>query len=803
MNDTLDPDDELLAEFIAETREGLVSGEALLVELEQDPENKESLEALFRTLHTIKGTAGYFELHRLKHLAHQLENLLDLLRSGAVVLNAQLTEQLLVGVDMIGEIVAATENGDSDPGDPERIEELLAQIEVAKSAELDASAEARYAQLLESIAQLRSAVIQDEGVEACLETVFQLEASISAQLLADSEHQDAEDDAQASTPEASPRQEAATSPGDPSAEEGALHPATRSKKTPSKVEKTMRVPERRVDDFLSYVGSLVRLRQVIVGVERQITQSVQNPTLLNEVRSMAGSFIKVSEELQRSVMSLRQVSINTIMRKVPRLVRDVAVARDKKIEVQLIGEHTEIDKSLVEVLEGPIVHMVRNGADHGIESPQDRLAVGKNEVGTVTVEVVDEAEELLVWIRDDGAGIKRAKLRAKAIATGVIGPDDELTDEDLVKLIFSPGMSTADTITDISGRGVGMDVVRRNIESRGGRVTITTVEGQGSEFCVAVPKAVATVITPAITVRIQGRIFTVPMADVVEVVKFSGPQLKDLEATPGGWVLHLRDQVIPMLSLQELLGLGSEDPHHEADIIIVDTGYGPLGLRVNEVLDTLDIVIQELDYLAPRYGIFAEACILGDGRIALVLDAEVVAKCFRPNQEVEARTHHAQTAGLMAANKTPSDAPPPQSLLVYEVEPGHLQVVNMSSVLRLETLPQHAIEYSGAHLCTKYRGGLLHLSDPPNSQSPRLEAQPVVVLTHHNRHIGLLVHRIVDVIETSVDAFYPAQFDGIQDTVLIGEQMRERLDVAALFSRYFKVPDEAPAEGAADLPLAA
>jgi two-component system chemotaxis sensor kinase CheA len=780
-------DDELLAEFLAESREGLAAVEGHLVTLEHDPEARSALEATFRCLHTIKGSAGYFGLNSIKSVAHSLENLLDRMRSGTLTADATISETLLDGVDLLSTLMEDTE---SKRGDNFREGEVLALVESVGSLLSGESEQVQASAFHQTIARLRESAGQNAALDGHLEQLVKL----AAKLVPTSGK--AESDEKVETLSVSPSATNAPAPAPPPAETkrsaNAANPtnappkrgqntdedgANKNQEASAGSDKTMRVPERRVDDFLSYVGSLVRLRQVITSVEKRMNSSVADLALLSEVRTMASSFIKVSEELQRSVMSLRLVPVSTILRKVPRLVRDVAVARGKDIQVKLEGESLEIDKSLVEVLEGPIIHMVRNAADHGIEVPAVRQSAGKKTMGTIIVRVVETSDEMRVEIIDDGGGINREKLKTKAVATGLIGADENLSDDDIVALLFAPGISTADEITDISGRGVGMDVVRRNVEERGGAIKVITALGKGSTFSVSLPKTVATSITPAITVRSADLAFAVPLISISEIVLLDPPPSHEVERTPDGQVLRLRDEVFPLISLRrELDQKECDDPECGRTVILFDTEAGTIGVRVDQVFDSLDVVVQEISFLARRGLTFSEACVLGDGSIALILNAEIIAsRVPRATSSAQNSKSSSETRKQTTSNTRVTDR-----YLVYELSNGHRQVIPMRAVVRLETIEDAELERVGSRYCVQYRGQLLHVAIPNGHTLSRNCAMAMVVLALGDQIMGLFVEAILDVVEDVVMDRRPIGRNGVAAALMIGDVTYEELDLDAL-----------------------
>ncbi|SPF44454.1 fused chemotactic sensory histidine kinase in two-component regulatory system with CheB and CheY: sensory histidine kinase; signal sensing protein (fragment) [Candidatus Desulfosporosinus infrequens] len=379
---------------------------------------------------------------------------------------------------------------------------------------------------------------------------------------------------------------------------------------------TIRVDTVRMDNLINLVGEMVitRTRLVQIGLDLKTQYSMDNMVNnLNEANVYLG---RLMNDLQESVMRLRMVAIGTVFSRFPRLVRDLAKKTGKEIELVLKGEDTELDKTVVEVIGDPLMHLIRNSVDHGIESPAERRAAGKAELGTVTLDAYHEGNHIAIVISDDGDGLPLDKIRNIAVSKGLIGEREELSERDMANLIFLPGFSTAEKVTDISGRGVGMDVVKRSLNNLGGMVDITTRKGKGTTFTIRLPLTLA--IIQALLVEVGEEIYAVPLSSVLETLLVNRTDIKTVGGLP---MVQLRGNTLPLISLQEKFGLPApETESNEVFVVVVGFGDKALGLIVDELRGQQEVVIKSLgDFLNNLPGI-AGATILGDGKVTLILD---------------------------------------------------------------------------------------------------------------------------------------------------------------------------------------
>lgn len=389
-------------------------------------------------------------------------------------------------------------------------------------------------------------------------------------------------------------------------------------KTP--IKKTMRVAENHIDTFLAYVGEFLVVRDMFANLGRKIIAHVSDRNILAEFRRANETFSSLSNDLQKSIMDVRKVSVKPLLQKVTRIVRDVAKNSGKEITVELRGEEVEVDKSLVDLLDAPLVHIVRNAADHGIEAPGEREESGKNPVGNIVVEISEDEESLVLTISDDGGGLDFAAIRAKAESMGLISGGEYSKEDEIADVIFISGLSTAEKITEVSGRGVGLDVVKRMVDEAGGTIAVKSLKGEGCSFRITLSKAVTTQIMSAYLIGIDGQPFMLPLDRIGETCEAIIGELKSVNENNRCFVRN--NEVIPLLPLKETLGFnGSENSSDRIVIVTVNSADKRVGLIVDEVLGVQQVVLRQIDGLESSRWI-QEGALLGDGSVALMLDVD-------------------------------------------------------------------------------------------------------------------------------------------------------------------------------------
>ena len=628
MSDELFNREEFISYFRDEAEELLQQIDADLLRLEEFVESGETdpeiVNSLFRALHTVKGSSGMLGFSDVQNLAHKLENLCDLLRKDRMPLSESCVDILFSGRDFLTDLVEVA-IGDHEP--PKGLDEYGARLDqfVAIYEETSHVIEGRTGpeQTFEEATAVESKSASVADVEA-------FEAEI-ARLLAEAELKRAQ--APAPLPPAEPvvsaTAEAAPVPAAvPAAPEAADAKKAATDKAATKrgsIHQTIRVDIERLDALLNLVGELVinrtRISDIANTLERLMADKAVGAStgivapLAKDLADSAALLARTTNEIQESIMKVRMVPIGQVFDRFPRLVRDVAKARGKEVLLNISGAETDLDKTIVDEVGEPLMHLLRNCVDHGIESPDAREASGKPRAGTISLNAYHEGNQIIIEVSDDGAGIDLDKVRARGIKQGLISSEDRLTDRELVELIFTPGFSTAEVISDVSGRGVGMDVVKKNITRLKGIFDVDSVAGQGTRFTIKLPLTLA--IIQALLVRVVHELYAIPLDSVIESQRV---EMRDVRTVHGNEVITLRGQVVPLLRIAEFFELdGTRDPD-KVMIVIVGLQGRQVGLVVDSFEGEQEIVIKPLSDVVGRVAGISGATILGNGSISLIID---------------------------------------------------------------------------------------------------------------------------------------------------------------------------------------
>jgi two-component system, chemotaxis family, sensor kinase CheA len=565
----------LIGEFLSESDEGLARADQILMTVERDGATAEAINGLFRVFHTIKGVAGFLELFEIQSLAHTTESLLNGCREGLYQLVGERLDLVFDATAMmrkiLGDLRAAVEGSC----------EFFTQENVA-------------------------------GLVARLKSALEIKADGGAKKAADREEMVTQaEDLQIPGP-APPRVETRTD--GPAQTAAGATTADASKE--AKIRPTIKVDLERVDRLVEMIGELVVVEAMVVGAP-EIAHSGSA-----RVRNCLSQLAKVTRDLQDVGMRMRMLPVSGVFQKMARMARDVGRKAGKQIRVVLSGEQTEMDRSMVEQISDPLVHMIRNSVDHGVEPPDQRRKLGKPEEGTVRLTACHEGGSVVIEISDDGRGLNREAILKKATEQGLVKPGDVISDDDIYSLIFAPGFSTAEKVTDISGRGVGMDVVRRNIDAMRGRISIHTVPGQGATFKITLPLTLA--IIDGMLVACGDERYILPTLSVVESMKPEASML----VTQGGAheMLNMRGAILPLLRMDRLLGAknGIQDPT-QALIVIVEGAGRKVGLMVDEVVAQQQVVIKTMGEGVGEVKFISGAAVLADGRVGLIVNVEEIA----------------------------------------------------------------------------------------------------------------------------------------------------------------------------------
>ncbi|MCL7752001.1 chemotaxis protein CheA [Guyparkeria hydrothermalis] len=682
-----EPDNELLQDFLIEAGELLNGLDQQLIELEQSPDDADRLNSVFRAFHTIKGGAGFLEVHPLVEVCHRAEDIFNLLRNHEITMNSRIMDVMLQVIDVLNDMFDALRGGqypeDVSKAFLKEIEGLAHQDDApapaapAEPAPSEASARAEPTPATEPMADEDDAfdrmladldaaesespsasggaddLISDEEFESLLDELhgkgkFQAptpeadadnaeEASSAADSdeITDEEFEavldglygkgkgptaaapKADEPAEAAAPAPSPQPAAAKSePPKPAAKPAeSTKPEAKAKgadahKAP--VETTVRVDTERLDSIMNLVGELVLVRNRM----NTLKSTFEN----EEIASVIATLDMVTSDLQGAVMKTRMQPVKKVFGRFPRVVRDTARTLGKEVNLELEGEDTDLDKNLVEALADPLIHLVRNAVDHGIEMPDDREANGKDRAGTVLLSAAQEGDHIRLSIQDDGSGMDAEVLRRKGVEKGVVDPDtaERLTDQECFELILHPGFSTKDQISDISGRGVGMDVVKTAITKLSGTISIDSVQGEGTQINIKVPLTLA--ILPTLMVIVSGRKYAIPLSVVNEIFEMAD---KEVNVVDGQSTITVRDRAVPLFRMTDWLALRGEKPGTRCEtdqVVMVQHGAQLMALVVDSVIGQEEVVIKPLGELLRVVDGFAGATITGDGHIALILD---------------------------------------------------------------------------------------------------------------------------------------------------------------------------------------
>lgn len=730
--------EEILNDFLVECSEGLGQLDQEFVKLEKDPGNADLLRSAFRVIHTIKGTCGFLGLTKLENVAHAAENVLSRMREGKMPVTPGTITVLLEAVDAIKEILASIESTSKEP-------------------------EKNYNAIRENLDALLSLASENQVLQiksGQTPAADQPVAGQAASLTAPESKEPVEGRAEGDTAGA----------GVPSAEtRGPGLSSENQVRLPA--ESSIRVDISLLDNLMNLVGELVLARNQLLQRVRQRDDAIDNAT--------AQRMNLVTTELQDTVMKTRLQPIRNVWDKFPRVVRDLARTGNKEVELVMEGAETELDRTLLEAIKDPLTHIVRNAVDHGFEAPEARKAKGKPAKGVLFLKAFHEGGQINIEITDDGAGIDVEKVKRKAAEKGLLSADavSRLSERDAIALVFLPGLSTAEKVTNVSGRGVGMDVVRTNIEKIGGTVEISSRVGQGTTLWIKIPLTLA--IIPALMVKGGGELFAIPQASLLELVRVDEDSAGRIEMIHEAEFYRLRGTLLPLLRLKHVLRISGEKKSGGGEnIVVLATGKQSFGLVVDEVIDSQEIVVKPLGRQLKWLSVFAGATILGDGKVALILDVTGIAKKGGLVQSgVEDRDLQGQE------DLSESAEGERQSLLVFNVSGHNRFTIPLSLVARLEEFDPARIEKTVGGEVVQYREGLLPLISLAGllgeTPAPRTDGTvPVVVFSDDQKSVGLIVGQILDIVDERIKIHRAANGKaGVSGSVVIQGKTVDLLDI--------------------------
>lgn len=744
----MDEIDEIVQEFLVESHENLDQLDRDLVALEREPDSRELLGSIFRTIHTIKGTSGFLAFSNLESVTHVGENLLARLRDGKMSMTPVTTDLLLAMVDRVRDLLTAIE-ADGTEGDVDVsvvVEQISALLE---GKEVVAAEPTPVAELLPEPAEPEVENVVEPVAEPVVETVEEPALAPVAEPVA-------EEPAAAPAPKAAPKAAAAATEEEVGGRRNVA-------------DSSIRVDVDLLDTLMRLVGELVLTRN-------QIVRQAGEQEGLDLVRS-AQRLNLIATELQEGVMKTRMQPIDHLWSKLPRVVRDLGATCGKQVTLSMVGRETELDRSLLESVKDPLTHLVRNAVDHGLETPEDRVAKGKPAEGVLTLRAYHEGGQVVVEVCDDGAGIDADKIAQKAIDKGLrtTAQIAQMAPADILQLIFLPGFSTAAAVTNVSGRGVGMDVVKTNIESIGGTIEVESVVGRGTTCRLRIPLTLA--IVPALTVECAGDRYAIPQVSLLELVALDADRAATaVEDVNGASVYRLRGALLPLVRLTDVLGVESDRSDGHVLIAVLQADGKRFGLVIDRVLSTEEIVVKPLGSRLKSVGTYSGATILGDGRVALILDVQALARRALTAEALERSTG----AETVEHHKTVSEH---QRMLVAGIGGGRKVAIPLSSVARLENIPMSSVEVVGSREVVQYRGAILPLLRLDRHLGAMSERDGddlvVVVYSAGNRSVAIVVDEIVDIVDEDSEVRSDIDDHGLLGSTLIRDRIVEVLDVRA------------------------
>ena len=740
--------DDLLREFVTETNESLDVVDVELVRFEQDPNNAKILANIFRLVHTIKGTCGFLGLPRLEALAHAAETLMGKFRDGLPATDEAVTV-ILATIDRIKEILESLERDQREPDGADSdlisdLERIVGQIGAAVTP-VRRVAEAPPPQALER-ALRPGEVPLDELERAFRETPVE-------------------------RPAVKPARSAPTE--EPIKDDDAAKGGSQS----------IRVTVDTLEQLMTMVSELVLTRNQLLEIVRRHEDS--------EFKTPLQRLSNVTAELQEGVMKTRMQPIGNAWQKFPRIVRDLSHELGKQIDLELQGAETELDRQVLDLIKDPLTHMLRNSADHRFETPDERRAAGKSAHGHIRLSAYHEGGYIIIQVADDGRGLNTERIKAKAVAQGFVseGEIEKLSELQIHKFIFAPGFSTATKITSVSGRGVGMDVVRNNIDQIGGTIDVKSVAGVGLSFAIKIPLTLA--IVAALIVESAGERFAIPQLSVVELVRARGGGDHRIERIKDMTVLRLRDKLLPLARLSRLLGTEADAAAdiESGFIVVTQVGSQVFGIVVDSVFHTEEIVVKPMSSKLRHIAMFSGNTILGDGAVIMIIDPNGIARALGSTVASQMVAADAVEARSTASSDLAT------SLLLFRAGSTQPKAVPLSLITRLEEIDARKIELSNGRHMVQYRGQLMPLISMSPSVGVKGEgAQPLLVFSDGVRSMALVVDEIVDIVEDRLDIQVTSDNPGVLGSAVIKGQATEIIDVGHFlplaFEDWFRRKDQ-------------
>jgi two-component system chemotaxis sensor kinase CheA len=731
--------DDLLADFLSETQEGLNELEINFLSFETAQDRQALYNEAFRILHTLKGTCGFLGLSRLEKLAHVSETLLSMVRDGERELHDSTIALLFQTIDALKAIVVSIEHtGSEGNGDDQDLINALHACISPSNVFLDkediGNQEPSFQIHEENIPQ--NEIIDEEIIDEEREKKIKEEKS-----------EETEDKISLST-------------------------------APVKVQQTLRVNVDTLDGLMNLVSELVLTRNQLGQLVKDIPE--------NMMSALFSQLNQITSDLQEAVTKTRMQTIDQAWVKLPRLVRDTSKMLGKNVNLIQKGGETELDRQILELIKDPLVHMVRNSLDHGLEPPEERLAQGKSDTGTITLSALNEGSYVLLKIMDDGRGINVSRVREKLIENKVLSFDraHELSEEELFQYLFHPGFSTAQEVTNVSGRGVGMDVVFSNIEKLGGVIHVSSKLGKGSVFTIRIPSTLS--IISSLVVQLGHEKFALPQASVVELVQMGGVSGKKIEYINDQPILRLRDSLLPLVLLDQLLNMTEKPANsfhnttHCGHVVIMQREQGYFGVLVDRVCDTYEIVVKPLSKVLRGIKLFSGSTILGDGGVVLILDPHQLSKEL--GDEFIEKGDEDETK-LVTSQPVSSSI-----ILIFKGEKNKRFIVPLSLVSRIDEIDVCQLSLNHQNqVIINYHGDLLPIiSLCPHDSGPDeygVCLKPILIFHHKAQSFGIIIDDILNIFEKNVEVKMEVEVQGAMGMTLIDNQVCYLMDTHYYFDK--------------------
>ena len=729
--------DDLLSDFLSETSDHIDGIAAYLVLFEQNPSDSDAVTQIFRLVHTIKGTSGFLGLSTLQGIAHAAETLIDTLRDGAPPTGLAVS-LLLESFDRIKHLLSRVAELGEEP--PDDYGDIIARIEAylagGATEEDTGQSRAEQKETSEEPAQTEGARPEDQAIAEAF-------GSLNGTALGQE------------TLESSPRESAQV--------------AKDPEQSPSrdKAPDTIRISVAAIQRIMDLVSELVLTRNQIMDLSRQHN--------ISQIKSPLERLSTVTSDLQDAVMRARMQPMTRLFASVPRQVRDLSVELQKKFNLVIEGADTELDRQLIETIRDPLTHLICNCADHGIESPAERIAAGKPEAGQISITAFYDSGQVHIEIADDGRGLDAGRIREKAIQRGLYDAATigGMSDEEIYRFILAPGFSTARAVTTVSGRGVGMDVVRANIEGVGGTISLQSTKGLGSKFILKIPLTLA--IAPALIVRAGDQRFAVPQQYVVEAVNVD-EETHNLKTIDNSLLLQVRDELIPVVALSEVLELPQTGRLEDKLVVVLGLSGQKLGIIVDDIDDIQEIVVKPLGRLFANLKMFSGNTILGDGTVILIIDPAGVGAAM--NIQKTSNMLPSQMSEATSAATT-------SSLILFKAGPGAPKVLPRSAVSRILRVPTRDVcQADGLHLY-RYQEKLipvLRVAEANQTSDKCL----ILVITLYDRTFGLWVDSVLDIVESAAEIQLISSSPSLLGTVDLRGSAVEFIDVGYYYRKAFQ-----------------